>query len=460
MNLLFIGLGRTGLPQALIFANAGFKVYGLDSDASVVQSILRSEVPFHEEKMASYLKKSVAKTFFPVASWGALDDKLHLIDAVFFTVGTPVLDDRGVLKGNGLDISLHFTILDRLFSRKDKLKKGLIIVFRTTFPLGATDTLTQYIQKQYALKESKDFYIAFVPERITVGSAIYEGKSLPKIIGTYSDAAFAKVSKIFQKIGGKLIKVRNPITAEFCKLTDNSFRSTLFGYANELAMYAGCFDIDVDEVIDSVNESYHRNSIPKPGFVSGYCLGKDPYMFELDFAKNSDDRDFHSIWYYGRKTNDYLAHYVTAKILKHTKKRSETCIAVLGLSYKKDCDDFRMSHAFDIMRLLIHSDIRQFKVYDRNINKNKYAALAKDIEPYVIESSSALDQDFLRGVDVIIICNPDQFLLKMGKANKLMEILSLTNNACYIYDTYDVWRQAEKPKHIAYECLGFTDNSV
>lgn len=452
-SVLIIGLGRIGLPQALILANSGIKVHAFDQNAVTAQSCNDGEIPFYEPHLADYLKKNIHKTFFPSANWKKIQSILPEIDAIIFTIGTKVVTDQDILNKKSLHINEYFTLLDKLFSNKTSFKKGIKLIFRTTLPLGSTNQLKNYLETQHALKEGKDFYLAFVPERIIEGSAIDELLTIPIIVGVYSDEAFIPISNLFKPIGSKIIRVKNPITAEFCKLTDNTFRSTMFGYANEIAMYANQFGIDADEVINAVNDHYERNHIPRSGFVSGYCLSKDPYIFELDFLKNDPYRDFHSVWYYARKTNDYLINFIVKKIISHFKNIKKSHVVILGLSFKEDVDDFRMSHAFKIIEMLIAVHVNKISVYDPNLEKNKYTALPDSWLPYIVKKSDTVDMDLFDGADAIIICDRHHVLCDLNNTKKLANLLKNTKNPCYLLDAWNIWKAAKDIKHIHYESI-------
>ena len=451
--VLIIGLGRIGLPQALAFAHAGIKVYGYDQSSEATKLLKKGKTPFFEPSMDEYLKSAIGKNFFPYSSWEELKTHLHEVDAIIFTIGTGAPNDQDVLNAKQLDFSGYFTILDKIFSDKAALTKRIYLIVRTTLPLGGTDKLKEYIESKYSLTEGKDFFLAFVPERITEGVAIEELKTVPKIIGVYSNAAFSGISKLFQNAGSIIIRVKNPITAEFCKLTDNSFRSTMFSFANEIAMHASEFDINVEEVIKTVNHHYERNHIPLPGFVSGYCLSKDPYIFELGFSKDHGKRHFQSVWFQGRKTNDYLVEFVLNKVMDHLKDPENSCVAILGLSFKENVDDFRLSHSVVLINKLIKRNVKHLKLYDPYLDQNKYTTLPDELSSYMIAKSDILDEKFLSDVDAIVICDRHQALCDLNKFETLNTLLKYTRKPCFIFDGWNIWTEAAKIKHIEYESI-------
>ncbi len=458
-SVLVIGMGRIGLPQALSLATANIKVYGYDRNPGTISELNEQKIPFYEPSMSECLSKTLGKTFFPLSSWDQIKEQLPNIDAIFFAIGTKAPNSQDITQGKRLETPEYFILLDRLFSDSTNLKPGIKLILRTTMPLGGTDSIKEYIEKNYSAKEGEDFFLTFAPERITEGHAIEELASVPKIIGVYNEKAYEPIRNLFQKMGGKVIRVKNPITAEFCKLTDNAYRSTLFSFSNEIAMYAGKFDIDAEEVIQTVNDHYERNHIPKPGFVSGYCLSKDPYIFEQDFMKYNTSRDFHSIWYYGRRTNDYLVEYAVSKVLDHLADPENNTIALLGLAFNANIDDFRSSHSFKIMELLIEAGVKKINVYDPNLEINKYTKLPETIVPYIFNKSDNLDRIIFDGVNAIIICDRHNALIDVNNIQKLSLLLKDTHNPCYLFDGWDVWDSASNLGHINYEGIGFKEKA-
>lgn len=451
-KIAFFGLGRIGLPQSLVFANKGFKVYGFDTNPSTIENLNNKLIPFDEPKMENYLNLNLNRTFFPIFLQEESKALLNQVDAIVFAIGTSVPGAESCLENQEFDLSSHFSIVDGLFSAK--LKKGIVIIFRTTFPLGSTDRIKNYIEGKFRLIEGLDFHLVFMPERLMEGRAIEEEETLPKIVGTYNNQSFLLVKSMIEKIGGEVIRVDNPLTAEFCKLTDNSFRNTAFSFANEIAMYGTQLNIDVNSVIKAVNNGYPRNNIPKPGFVSGYCLGKDPYIFEQGFKGNLPDRKFHSIWYYGRKTNDYLVSYVTQKVLNNIQVSENTRVAILGLAFKEDIDDFRMSHSLNIIENLIEAGIKNIDVYDPALNKNHYTKIPDKIRPYIKRTSEILNPEFLKDTNAIIVCHRHKDLIEVSDPSVLQVQLMYVSNLCYLFDAWNIWGHAKFINGIVYQGLG------
>jgi len=367
MKLVIFGLGRIGLPISLVCADSGYHVTGIDINKQLINSIKKGELAFKEQGMKTLLAKYLNKNFFPKHQEDGVETDLKQANYIILAVGT------GFAKyPEKPNLSTLYSIIGQIIATGPE---GKTIILRVTLPIGTSDDIKNLIEKKTGFKEGKDFWFSFVPERTMEGKAIEEERKLPKIVGCYNDEGFRKVNSFFKKIGGNIIRVSNPRTAEFIKLTDNSWRNTRFAFANELAFLAETNGVDVMEAIESANKGYKRNEIPCPGPVSGYCLGKDPYLLELAFEETAEKRGFGSVWFYGRRANDWL----NEKIVADVKGKN---ILVAGLSFKENIDDYRYSHSIDIVRMLLAKGYN-VTVCDPFLNDNYYTTLPEDIKDKV-----------------------------------------------------------------------------
>ena len=362
MKVSIFAMGRTGLPLSLVCAESGFTVIGIDINNELVEQIKRKETPFFEPGMKELLDKHLNKNFFPTTE---INKDVHDSDYFVIAIGTKF--SRYPEKGSLTNL---YKVVDRI---REIGVKGKTLIYRVTLPIGTTDKIKQRIE-QDGLKEGKDFHLAFVPERLMEGRAIHEERNLPKIIGCYTDEGFKSVERFFKKVGGEIVRVSNPKTAEFIKLVDNSWRNMRFAFSNEIAFLSDVNGVNAMEVLRAANKGYERNGIPLPGPVSGYCLGKDPYLLEMAFDSILT-RGFNSVWFYGRRTNDWLC----SKVVKEVKG---TNVLVAGLSFKQDVDDFRNGHPTDIIELLLAEEFT-VSVHDPYLDKHTYTRLAPHIEKNV-----------------------------------------------------------------------------
>ncbi len=409
MKVSVFALGRTGLPLSLICADSGFEVIGVDINKKLVQQIKNGELPFYEPMMKELLDKHLNKKFIPTIE---ITEDVKNSDYYVIAIGTKF--SRYPEKGSLTNL---YSVIDEII---DIGLKNKTIILRVTLPIGTTDKIKNRMEEG-GLKEGKDFFLAFVPERLMEGKAIEEEKNLPKVIGCYNDVGFEKVKKFFEKVGGEIVRVSNTKIAESVKLIDNSWRNMRFAFANEIAFLSDENKINGIEALRAANRGYERNKIPIPGPVSGYCLGKDPYLLEMAYDKVIV-RGFNSVWFYARRANDWLC----KKIVKEARGK---IVVVAGLSFKQDIDDYRNSHSMDIIDLLLAEDFSVI-VTDPFLDKTTYTCLPSHLEKTVEKT------DFNKAIkkaDTIIFATPHKEYRKLDdkkflkNVNKDVTILDLWN---------------------------------
>ncbi len=430
MKISVFALGRTGLPLSLVCADSGFEVIGIDINQELVDQIKNKKLPFYEPGMKELIDKHLNKRFFPTTE---ITDEVK--DCEYFIIAIGTKFNRYPERGSLTNL---YIVVDRI--RKIGVK-GKTIIFRVTLPIGTTDKIKKRIE-QDGLKEGKDFYLSFVPERLMEGKAISEEKNLPKVIGSYSDEGFNKVKSFFEKIGGEIVRVDNPKTAEFVKLIDNSWRNMRFAFANEVAFLSDTNNVNVMEVIRAANKGYERNGIPLPGPVSGYCLGKDPYLLEMAFNKVIV-RGFNSVWFYARRANDWLCKKIVGEVIGEN-------ILVAGLSFKQDIDDYRNSHSIDIIDLLLDEGFHVI-VNDPYLDSTTYTRLPTNIDNNV-EKMKLFDA--MKKADTIIFATAH----KIYRDLSVKDLLNNTKKDVKILDLWNIFEgKIENQKDIKYIGLGRGD---
>jgi UDP-N-acetyl-D-mannosaminuronic acid dehydrogenase len=430
MKVSVFALGRTGLPLSLVCADSGFDVTGIDINKELVDQIKNKELPFYEPGMKELLDKHLNKRFKPITE---ITGDVKKSEYFVIAIGTKF--SRYPEKGS----------LTNLYKVVDMIKKigikGKTLIFRVTLPIGTTDKIKKRLETG-GLKEGKDFFMAFVPERLMEGKAIREEKNLPKIIGCYNDKSFEKVKQFFEKIGGEIVRVSNPKIAEFTKLVDNSWRNMRFAFANEIAFLSDANNVNALEVLRAANKGYERNGIPYPGPVSGYCLGKDPYLLEMAYDKVIV-RGFNSVWFYGRRANDWLC----KKIVKEVKGPN---VLLAGLTFKQDIDDFRNSHSLDLIELLLAEDFN-VTVTDPYLDKHTYTRLSPHLEKNVKKSSF---KNAAKKADTIVFSTAHKEYRKINPK----DLLKNTKKGVKILDLWNIFEgKLENQKGIDYIGLGRGD---
>lgn len=341
-KIAIFGMGYVGIPLARTFTNAGFEVAGVDIDHSRVETLNNGISPINhitDIDITDMLKKRFTAT---------VDYSIvNKMDILIICVPTPLSKNR--------EPNLSY-IIDTAKNVGPYIKSGqLVILESTTFP-GTTDKeLLNAIESFSGLKNNKDFWLAFSPEREDPGNKKFTTQTIPKVVGSSSKEGSILVESIYKKAFESVVKVNDAKTAEAVKITENIFRSVNIALVNELKVVFDAMDIDVWDVIDAASTKPFgfMPFYPGPG-LGGHCIPIDP--FYLSYKAKEFDVPTRFIELAG-EINTKMPDYVIEKIIHALSESSKLSIngskiLVIGLSYKKDIDDMRESPSITIIEKL------------------------------------------------------------------------------------------------------------
>ena len=421
MSLVVVGLGRVGLPMVAVFAKYfDGEVLGVDVDVEWVEALRSGRVKMVEEGLFEYLSAYRDKIRFETLS----EVDFSRVGHVVLAIGVDI--NSGFCGGAPPD---YLTPLYKVVEAAvEGGWRGGALVLRPTVPIGTTRAVAKYIERRWGLKPGVDYYLAYVPERLLEGRGVFEEETLPKVVGCLEERSCGEVAKLFKKFPSKVVTAIPPEKAELVKLIDNSWRNYRFAFANEMALIAEQLGLDAHEVIDLAKLDYPRNAdLPRPGPASGYCLGKDPYALCVF-------KTFHNppLAVIARMFNDDLYDYLARTILKLA---GDAPILLLGLSYKADVDDYRMSHAVEILKRVAPQASR-IVVHDPYLGLNRYtdAKLLRGLGPavfYTADLEEALNA--AGGAALAVISTPHTVYKK--NINRIIESVRL------VYDLYGLTRE-------------------
>jgi UDP-N-acetyl-D-glucosamine dehydrogenase len=341
-RIAILGLGYVGLPLAVVFGEAGFKVTGIDPDNRKVDSVNKgvSYIPdVKTEKLAELVSagKLKATTDFSV---------LKEIDAASICVPTP-------LRQTG-DPDMSF-IMSATEELAKYMHKGMVIVLESsTYPGTTREVLLPMLGESNGLKVGEDWFLAFSPERVDPGRKDFTTLNTPKVVGGITEACGEVTAAWYGEAIQHIHLVSTAEAAELAKLLENTFRMVNIGLVNELAIMCDRMGVDVWEVIDAAATKPFgfMKFTPGPG-LGGHCIPIDPmylswkmkaYQYTAHFIELASD------------INTNMPRFVVARILDSMNERGMTlkgshCL-VLGAAYKPDIDDLRESPALDVIGLL------------------------------------------------------------------------------------------------------------
>ena len=335
-----VGLGYVGLPLALRFSEAGYRVLGFDIDTAKVEK-LRRGVSYIEHIAGERVERAVRSRLQPTADFSQAREA----DALILCVPTPLNPYREP------DLSFVTGTVDALLPH---LRAGQIMSLEsTTYPGTTEEELKPRIESR-GFRVGHDYFLVFSPEREDPGNGRFSTQTIPKVCGGITAACLEAGLALYGGVIDKLVPVSSTRTAEMTKLLENIHRAVNIGLANEMKIIADRMGVDIHEVI--------RAAATKPfGFVpywpgpglGGHCIPIDPFYLTWKAREYGLHTRFIEL---AGEVNSAMPAWVVGKIADALNDRGQTVrasrILILGIAYKKNVDDMRESPAVEIMELL------------------------------------------------------------------------------------------------------------
>jgi UDP-N-acetyl-D-glucosamine dehydrogenase len=335
-----IGLGYVGLPLAVTFARRGIQILGFEkslekSDAVNAAKNYISDV--RDTDLVDVVK--MTKKFGATGNFSRIKE----CNAIIICVPTPLdkfkKPDMSYIESACIDIGRN-------------MKAGTFISLEsTTYPTTTENFIKPIIERESGLREGKDFWLCFSPERVDPGNKDYKTDNTPKIVGGLGEDACKIAEALYALAIKQLHIVSSPRVAEMVKILENTYRLVNISLINELALLSGKMNIDIWEVIEAAKTKPYgfQAFYPGPG-IGGHCIPLDPFYLEY-IAKNYNF-DLSMIHVAGA-INNLMPYRMMSKIAfalnRRKKAMSGSTILFLGIAYKPDIDDARESPALLVM---------------------------------------------------------------------------------------------------------------
>jgi UDP-N-acetyl-D-glucosamine dehydrogenase len=337
-----VGLGYVGLPTAVAYADAGFTVVGIDTNAERCAAIMAGESYIEDVPSSDVARARLDDRLTAVTSLAAAGD----LDVVDICVHTPLGDTREP------DTSAIEAVGEALIACQ---RPGQLIVLTSTSYPGTTEDVLRPILERSGLVMGVDIFLAFAPERIDPGNKRFTLRTTPKVVGGVDDASTEVARQALLTIVDVVTPVRDATTAEMVKVLENTFRMINIGFANEVAQMCRRLGVDVWEVIESAATKPYgfMPFYPGPG-VGGHCIPVDPSylqwkMRNLDFRTRFIDL--------GNEVNRGMPDYVVQRaddVLNDIGRSMRgSRILLVGVAYKPNIGDVRESPAIEVADRLL-----------------------------------------------------------------------------------------------------------
>jgi UDP-N-acetyl-D-glucosamine dehydrogenase len=339
-RLGIVGLGYAGLPLAILFADAGFPVTGID---------------LNEERVGWVNERRPYLVDVPRERYDAADGRLSAtsdyavvseLDALTICVPTPLSKTRtpdiSYVVGAAEAVSKH-------------LRPGQLVILQSTTYPGTTLEILLPILEADGRKVGRDFFLGYAPERVDPGNKTWSVRTTPKLVAGVTEECRRRTEAVYSQIVDTVVPVSSPTVAETAKLHENTFRAVNIALANELALMCDRLGISVWEVIDAASTKPFAflAHYPGPG-LGGDCIPVVPHFLawrlrEYGYSAQLIDA--------AHEVNASMPQYVVQKISDALNESGRPIkgshILLLGMAYKADVHDTRESPSLEVLRQLL-----------------------------------------------------------------------------------------------------------
>lgn len=332
-KITVMGLGYIGLPTAITLAGAGYEVCGFDVTPRVIESLKQGKIHIVEPGLQQAFDDAVRGGHLHFSG------ELTQSDVFYIAVPTPFYEDAtGAHKADLSYVESAGRMAGKLLRPQD------LVILESTVPPRTTEMLARALSEESGIAMDA-VHVAHCPERVIPGNMMFELKNNDRIVGARTKEAAQRAKEIYDRVLDKgVVRVTDDITAEMCKLTENTFRDVNIAYANELSIICDKMGIDVFELIELAN-CHPRVNILTPGVgVGGHCIAVDPWFIYEQFPQEA------KVIHASRVRNENKPRFVAEKVVSQIEKGQT--VAVLGLSYKPDVDDLRESPSIELCHIL------------------------------------------------------------------------------------------------------------
>ena len=346
MNIVVIGTGYVGLVSGTCFSEMGNKVTCIDINQEKVAKLNKGIIPIYEPGLEPMVLKNVTNNnlFFNTNLEVAIQDA----EIVFIAVGTPMGDDGSA--------DLQY-VLSVAKSIGKTMTKRLVVVDKSTVPIGTADKVKATIQNQLEMRGVEiEFDVVSNPEFLKEGAAINDFMKPDRVvIGAESDYAIEKMKQLYApfSMSHERFIVMDVRSAEMTKYAANAMLATKISFMNEIANICEKVGADANQVrigIGSDTRIGYNFIYPGCGY-GGSCFPKDvKALKKIASEHNYEAKLITSV----EDVNDAQKLVIATKVVtKFGENLKGKTIGIWGLAFKPGTDDMREAPAIYIVKELI-----------------------------------------------------------------------------------------------------------
>ncbi len=382
-RIAVIGMGYVGIPAAVLLANAGFDVTGIQRRSNrsgwKIDWLNEGRCPIggNEPELPAMLKSVVREGRLKVS-----DDysALREADIILIDVQTPT-DDHHIP---------HYESLKEACHQISKfLRPGEVVIIESTVAPGTTEyRVKPILEEESGLRAGlpDGFGLCFSYERVMVGRLIRNIREYPKIVGGIDEKSTRIAMEMYESIVRGGVHGTDLMTAEVSKTVENAYRDVQIAFANEVALLCEPLGVDVYDVRKFVNGLPNDPSMPHanpvrnmhvPGAgVGGHCLPKDTWLLMHGYNEYANRRNGYpsSVLRDARYLNDWMpVHMVDlleSALKEASKELTGSMICVLGYAFLENSDDPRNTPTVPFLKELEKRGAK-YKIHDPYIRNDE-----------------------------------------------------------------------------------------
>src|SRR3954470_6159177 len=391
-KIAVIGLGYVGLPVAIAFGKK-LPTVGFDIRQRRVDELKQGHddtLEVTDEQLAS--AKDLAMTADPA----------KLVDCTFYIVAVPTPIDSNNRPDLGPMIAASKTI-------GPHLRAGDVVVYESTVYPGVTeDVCGPILDEKSGLKNGKDYFLGYSPERINPGDKEHTFEKIMKVVSGQNEETLERVARVYGSVVHAGVHRAPSIkVAEAAKVIENTQRDLNIALMNELALIFDRMGIRTQDVLDAAGTKWNFLRF-SPGLVGGHCIGVDPYYLTM---KAEELGYLPEVILAGRRVNNGVAAFLAQKTVKFLTSMDvplkKAKVGILGLTFKENVPDLRNSKIPDIIKELAEYGIEAIVHDPMGDPKEAHHEYGVHITP--LEKFQGLDalilavshRDYLKDIDAI-----------------------------------------------------------
>jgi nucleotide sugar dehydrogenase len=409
LKISICGLGFVGSSLAAAWLRYGATVFGFDKDPQVVEMVSKGGTHTGEPGVQeAYTLGLREKRFFVSSDLTKIyqDSKVKIIAV-----------DVG-LQNSKADLS---TLISALRDMGGYISHGDTIIVKPTIPIGSSrQIIVPKLEEISGLKADRDFFYVYSPERISVGQALADiEEHYPAIVSGVGPKSLEKGVALYRLIAKKGVIIMSSIeAAEAEKIFEGVYRDVNIALANELAKLCTTFGLNFWEIREAAN-SQPYSQLHKAGIgVGGSCIPVYPFLLFETAARYGEKAPLTRL---ARKINLSMPSYCVRLTLDkaNTAGIKQKKVALLGLAFRGDVSDKRLSPTYDVIRELSKYDLRVY-VHDPYIREDRNL-------PKGVNLTNDL-QKAVKGASMIIVCTDhkmykqitEEYLIKISKTRPIV----------------------------------------